>query len=246
MLFFVISGFVVSRSMDAGQWQGGAFLIKRAFRLIPVLTIYIVAASASLHFFSGVHGWPLGPVKESEILVQSAIGLLGAQSITIMMGLNPPANMGHLWSLSVEDIFYTSLALGVFVIAIFSKDTKRTLGIYSLILAILLILLRLFWTITGLIGISFPIHVRGHPGLEVLYCSSDYLSHWRAEFLLLGVSLYCLATRRLRFRGESILALVLLSIPFGVELFRRGSDSYYQLLTIRVQFGVLRRTYLAC
>jgi peptidoglycan/LPS O-acetylase OafA/YrhL len=129
MMFFVISGFVVSRSLDAGQWRSSPFLIKRAFRLIPVLAIYIIAAGASLYFFSGVDGWPLGPVKESEIIVQSLVGLLDAQSITLIMGINPPIDMGHLWSLSVEDIFYASLALAVALITALLVTPKRTLGI---------------------------------------------------------------------------------------------------------------------
>jgi peptidoglycan/LPS O-acetylase OafA/YrhL len=170
MMFFVISGFVVSRSLDAGQWRSSPFLIKRAFRLIPVLAIYIIAAGASLYFFSGVDGWPLGPVKESEIIVQSLVGLLDAQSITLIMGINPPIDMGHLWSLSVEDIFYASLALAVALITALLVTPKRTLGICGLVFAFLLIVLRFFWAVTGRRDTLFGIHASGGPGgLAVIY-----------------------------------------------------------------------------
>jgi peptidoglycan/LPS O-acetylase OafA/YrhL len=232
MLFFVISGFVVSRSMDAGGWQGGAFLIKRAFRLFPVLIIYVAAASASLYFFSGINGWPFGLVKVSDILVQSVIGLFGAQSITLLLGINPPVDMGHLWSLSVEDIFYTTMALSVFVIAFCSLDTKRTLGISSLVLAIIVTALRIFWGITGDTGTLFYIKVNGYIGLEVIYYFTVYLFHWKADFMFLGVSLYCLSTDRLPVQGKSLVALALLSVPFAVELFGGTSERYSLLLTI--------------
>jgi peptidoglycan/LPS O-acetylase OafA/YrhL len=43
-LFFVVSGFVVPASLERGRWNAAAFLVRRMFRLWPVLLVALALA----------------------------------------------------------------------------------------------------------------------------------------------------------------------------------------------------------
>jgi peptidoglycan/LPS O-acetylase OafA/YrhL len=238
MLFFVISGFVVSRSLDRNRWLAREFMVKRFFRLVPALAVFIAAASASLYFFSGVNGWPFGHVKGSTIAVNALIGLIGGQAVTLLADRQPPVVMEHLWSLSVEDIFYASISIGVVTAAAFGYHRrKQRIGRYCLVIAGAVFVLRIASTGAAAYGATPPLDfVRRFSGAG--YYVLEFLVNWRVEFLLLGVSLYCLLRAGGGYRGARWFALACLLTPFAVELLRHGqgssSDEYYHLLTIPV------------
>lgn len=93
-LFFVLSGFLVGRIIlseiaEKGRFDGGRFLRRRAFKLWPVLYVFLL-----LQVCFGDNGW-------RTFLVQNVFHV---QNYT-------GTSLNHLWSLAVEEHFYLAIAL---------------------------------------------------------------------------------------------------------------------------------------
>ncbi|MFT4933458.1 MAG: peptidoglycan/LPS O-acetylase OafA/YrhL [Pseudoalteromonas distincta] len=93
-LFFVLSGFLIGRLVLAevertGQFDTRRFLLRRAFRLWPVLYLYVAA-----QFIAGDKPW-------ESFLFQN---LFHVQNYW-------ESSLKHLWSLAVEEHFYLILSL---------------------------------------------------------------------------------------------------------------------------------------
>ena len=111
-LFFVISGFVVTRSLQKNNYNLPKFICSRIFRLYPALILFI--ASAWL-----VRG--LASFYSDTLFIQQLFGgdivNYAAQSFGVLTGTlinitnSTSYSFGALWSLSVEFQFYTTLAL---------------------------------------------------------------------------------------------------------------------------------------
>lgn len=91
--FFGISGFVIARGLLNGSGGIGAFYIRRVFRILPPLFMYL--AMLSLLILAGiVPGSAFGAVR-------------GLIFVCDLPGVNCGGWYGgHLWSLSVEEQFY--------------------------------------------------------------------------------------------------------------------------------------------
>jgi peptidoglycan/LPS O-acetylase OafA/YrhL len=101
-LFFVLSGYLITgillnvrkRALEKGASRSFAtrsFVARRMLRLLPALLLYLFVIEVS-----GFHGDPEGWGWHVFYLSNFRIYELG----------NWPANLGHLWSLSVEEQFY--------------------------------------------------------------------------------------------------------------------------------------------
>lgn len=235
MLFFVISGFVVSRSLSDDDWRAGRFLIRRAFRLLPVLLIYILAADISSWVFGEASGWPFGSVPASKMLIDSVTGFTGTMSIYMFYDKNVSVTMAHFWSLSVEDCFYLFLAALITLIFILSalkirrSETIRfTVGIITLFLALIVIISRTYWAYC----IAFeagqgPLVIAKRLGGAPFVWLESYMLNWRVDFLFLSVSLFCLGPRALKLRVGTLIPVFLLVAPFVAEAFRSGNGEVY-------------------
>ena len=118
-VFFVISGFLITRQMIAeivstGSLSFSAFYLRRVFRLAPALLLYL-AIFTSLFLALGAHmtGW------------QVASGIFYvANYYHIFIGY-PPLNPNPiLWSLSIEEHFYL---LAPFIIFLFRRKLPALL-----------------------------------------------------------------------------------------------------------------------
>lgn len=125
-VFFVISGFLITRQMIAeivstGSLSFSAFYLRRVFRLAPALLLYL-AIFTSLFLMLGAQmtGW------------QVASGILYvANYYHIFIGY-PPLNPNPiLWSLSIEEHFYL---LAPLVIFLFRRQLPRLLPYMALAL----------------------------------------------------------------------------------------------------------------
>ena len=134
-IFFVISGFVITRATlrqvgETGQFQILHFLKNRATRLVPALAVMVVfVTSLSCLFFS--------PVGKSIIVANTARSALLSYSNFYLAATtggyfdessdtNP---LVHTWSLSVEDQFYVgfALAVGLLLSVLKQKHFRRSL-----------------------------------------------------------------------------------------------------------------------
>lgn len=181
-MFFLISGYVVTLALFKDQFNGVRFLIKRVFRLTPVLLIFVavsygvVLAVRAVVPGSAEHFSYFAP-NEARFFHEAG-GILGGYYLLID-GRTSFQN-GAMWSLSVEDQFYATIAIlcvfGVLVKRVTRIPVQWWVGLLSAVVLTTLLWMRIryfrgktpsvFWQ--GLLG---------------------YMFRWRFEFLALGVLL---------------------------------------------------------
>jgi peptidoglycan/LPS O-acetylase OafA/YrhL len=111
-LFFVISGFVVARSLIRGNYEPVSFLIRRGFRLYPPILAFL-AFSGAVNAIIRVSGWPPFAIDFFCVplsrFTEQAAAILGGYLINL--GRDAAYMNGAMWSLSVEFQFYTAAAI---------------------------------------------------------------------------------------------------------------------------------------
>jgi peptidoglycan/LPS O-acetylase OafA/YrhL len=127
-LFFVISGFVVTRSLIRGNYEPGSFLIKRSFRLYPPILAFL-AFSGAVNAAIRLSGRPPFAVDFFCVplsrFTRQAVAILGGYLIN---NVGSPYYMnGAMWSLSVEFQFYAAAA-AIAVAALALRASPRATG----------------------------------------------------------------------------------------------------------------------
>lgn len=113
-VFFVISGFVISRSFASMRTVAdyGAFLGHRVLRVYPAFLVALCAAILVLVLQGGGHAVTL------KVLLQNLVFLNG------VFGLQVPAINGVTWSLFFEFVFYIVFPL-LFLLALQAAHPRR-------------------------------------------------------------------------------------------------------------------------
>lgn len=111
-LFSVISGFVVTRALFAGSIRPGAFVVKRLFRLLPAMFVFILFSWAIVHLARSIalnnSFIETFRVDESSFWRQALSIVFG---YFIDTGAAASYYNGAMWSLSVEFQFYAAIAI---------------------------------------------------------------------------------------------------------------------------------------
>lgn len=137
-VFFVISGFVVTRNlvrlMDESEWAQG-FYVRRVSRLYPVLLVFLVALAVF---------WLVDGVFAGDSVIAIVGGALMSYNLALVYFGAEAEGPLHLWSLGVEWHFYLLapllLAVGGRRLAPLTRAIGL-LGIAGLIAAVRLVLL---------------------------------------------------------------------------------------------------------
>jgi exopolysaccharide production protein ExoZ len=120
-LFFVVSGYVVALSMARAQFAVASFVIRRVFRLYPLLLFFLLFLLAvKLATDALAPGAPALFSPSLEAMYHQALAMLLAYHPTAEWGLTF-SNMA-VWSLSVELRFYAALAIFVALLNLMSED----------------------------------------------------------------------------------------------------------------------------
>ncbi|MGE0877307.1 MAG: acyltransferase family protein [Acidimicrobiia bacterium] len=132
-LFFVLSGFLITRLLieehgGAGAIDLRAFYRRRAVRLLPALYVMLAAALVLSVVFDAMRGSQPKATIWALLYVANWPAAIG--------GWETVAPIAHLWSLAVEEQFY--LVWPVAVIAVLRRWNVSVLGTLSLSLAVLL------------------------------------------------------------------------------------------------------------
>ena len=114
-LFFVVSGFVVARSLLRGGFDVAAFVVRRVYRLFPIFFVFLGACFVVTAFCRWLV--PAAP----EVFAPSP-GLLTAQTGSILLWNFPHREYGvsyvnmAVWSLMVEFRFYAAIAVALAIL----------------------------------------------------------------------------------------------------------------------------------
>lgn len=144
-IFFCISGFVICRGMmreaeESGTINMRSFYIRRAYRILPPLTVYLLCI-AILNYF-GV--FDLSIVQ----FMKAAAFLCNFREF----GPSCPWEIGHTWSLAYEEQFYLVFPL-LFIFGRYLRTSSVVLK--TICFAVPLFLLALVWrnsTVTTYLG----------------------------------------------------------------------------------------------
>lgn len=211
-LFFVISGYVVTRSVTQGSMNGAAFFIRRLFRLLPPMLAFLVFGvftNMAMRFSLGNNPWG------TDFFTVSLRTYL-AESFHILTGSfinyvpRPAYNHGAMWSLSVEFQFYAAITVMLLLFAVVRLAQPARLKAFKT-LAYAAVALAIYGRFARQTGLTLP----------WLY---DYLISWRFDFLIMGVLLAFSPQslwQRLQKYGWQCLGLLLL-LPPVLLMFCRG------------------------
>jgi len=139
MLFFVLSGFLITRGLLAeieqkGHIDLGRFYLRRAARLLPVFYVYVVVGLILLSLAHRPVPW--GAIWSSSIYVVNYYqAFTGAAS----------HYLSHCWSLAVEEQFYMLWPLALLLVHRYVRVTWQ--GVLALTLG--LIACRIGWVFAG-------------------------------------------------------------------------------------------------
>lgn len=138
-VFFVISGFLITRLLLAENKQSGSvslrnFYIRRILRLYPVIIVYVCITSAVL----------LSRGQQVSLLEVASVFFYFVNYLVVYndhLGLNYTLPVGMLWSLSVEEHFYLFAPLALVMIR---GEAKKMLMI-ALTICVIALSLRLLY-----------------------------------------------------------------------------------------------------
>lgn len=117
-VFLALSGFLIGavlmREVDrTGSIDGADFARRRARRLYPPLVVFVVIQAV----VAVVLGSAIG-----EQVLQAVLALTFTANWQLSLGHQPPFDLVHLWSLSVEAQFYVLMAVGIWA---FRRHLRR-------------------------------------------------------------------------------------------------------------------------
>lgn len=188
-LFFVISGFIVTKTVCEGSMSALAFAIRRAFRLWPAMFFFV--ALSGLIAYLAYRLTPDNPFAKQQLIVSPERFV--SEEMSILFGyfinrIGPATYMnGAMWSLSVEFQFYAVFSVLLVIIKVCEISTKAK-KLIILAVAVLVYSIsawhRMTITTGGFLG-SVPHFVL-------------YLTSYKFDFMALGVIGYFISVSRLK------------------------------------------------
>lgn len=158
-VFFVISGFVIARSLDSQIVSGrfvGIFMFRRSVRLDPTYWVCIGLALLVLWLPSEIFRYPIAMASPAEI----GLHMFYLQDLVQV----PPINV-VFWTLCYEMQFYLVLCLIYFVVEVFAQR-HQSIDRHALRVGFLIpmLMLSLLWPLGMESGLFY---MRGMPGLFI-------------------------------------------------------------------------------
>jgi len=217
-IFFVISGFVISKLLITefdgnGRINFTRFYLRRSLRLLPALG-FMITVSAVLAFFL------ISPLGMQQNSAKTGIGALFISANWVMAKVTQgyfdlPAETNiflHTWSLSVEEQFYLFFPLALFITIFTRKLTRKRIGFSIPLIPTFLFSLSVY---LGLFQLNI---LNSSTWLNGFY--SPFTRTW--EFLFGGLAfLLCQSVKTKRLFAHKAInllaAMILLSSVFAPE-----------------------------
>lgn len=184
-LFFVISGYVVARSLFSGnEVKPFQFIVKRLFRIYPLLILFLGFTALTNWFLrTPLAGRLNSTIAESDKLPWSQFWDLTFRTLTgtyINTGKFEQIPLfGAMWSLSIEFQFYGLIALLILLLTIIFRRKKFFIEYFLLIFCLIFYGISLANRISILLSGNFLFQ----------YHLFTYIVNWSFDFVFLGFAL---------------------------------------------------------
>lgn len=206
-VFFVLSGFLITRLLLEQGIDLKRFYLRRAMRLYPALLLMLAAYFIiAPRVFPEYVKDPLGDVLIAGLYLQDYVRSLGGR---VML-------LGQVWSLAVEEHFYL---LWPIALAALLRYYTRTKAAWIMVAAFVALLLwRVLWLAHGQtwtqVYVRFDTHATGLAlGCALALYGADRLPRWAGYA---GVALLAIAATQYPWRGPD-------SLVQGITLAEIGS-----------------------
>ena len=226
-LFFVISGYVITKSIIKKYYEGNFkftdFYIKRIRRILPVLLVVLISS-----FLVGLYLLLLSDLKKFSESLLTSLGFIWNFYFWITGGyfstndqLKP---LLHLWSLSVEEQYYILFPIFLFLIYRFFKN-KNAYFIGILLASIISFTLNYYFlSHTDTVFFLFPTRIWQFgigaaaalsPHLKIKNLWAEFFYYFIAIFLI--VYNFCVTTKSLPDGTLMCIGLSLILIKYSNE-----------------------------
>ena len=145
-IFFVISGYLITsiivRELAAGEFSIARFYERRVRRILPALTVVVVATLlAGLVFLSPAQLEELGrSATATSVFSSNIFFFLGSGYFDGSSELKP---LLHTWSLAVEEQYYI---LFPFLLMLIAKRFSSRFGVWLISIGLISLLACIYWT----------------------------------------------------------------------------------------------------
>jgi peptidoglycan/LPS O-acetylase OafA/YrhL len=177
-IFFVVSGFVITRSLMKDSFNAIRFFVKRVFRLMPAVLLFI-----GITFLLNRYVQQADLPADAKAMLSVSSDKFWAQARAIVFGYYTLASHGGsfvngaMWSLSVEDQFYAAVVLVCLLLGFVLRRRPQRIG-----LVLCLAATSLYLCLAGSRLATWGRSATAPPALLA------YLASRRFDFLALGVS----------------------------------------------------------
>lgn len=182
-LFFIISGFVVARSLIRTGFDPVSFGIRRIMRLYPALIVFLVmvVATNELYKHAAPTPWALTYFTIShDDLIRQAVGVLSG---TFILDQHKTGYVfGAMWTLSVEFQFYALTLLLILLLKALRTEGHIIPTIF-------------FWAAAVIVALSLHARLRVLFGVPLQF--ESYLINYKFDFLAMGAMLACAPEEKL-------------------------------------------------
>ncbi len=120
-IFFVISGYVITRNLTKDKVSIGDFYKRRLIRILPPLLTMLIILIALSHLFFPETAWLFRGEINSILGFFYNIKLIAMDSSYNGIGSSASSPLFHLWSISVEEQFYIFWPILYLILSKFSK-----------------------------------------------------------------------------------------------------------------------------
>ena len=140
-LFFILSGYVVTKSLERREYSAVSFVVKRIFRLYPALIAFLLISFVINYYYlyypPQEHVRTLFSVKNTSFFNQAGQILMGTLSFPSTKTLSSDYSGGFsymngaIWTLSIEFQFYMIIFIKLLLFSFFRLSPLNKKIIFS-------------------------------------------------------------------------------------------------------------------